>query len=34
VAICVIGAFLTIFMRPDRPFIPPREVNAVEYKTQ
>lgn len=26
VAICVIGALLTVFMRPDRPFIPPHAV--------
>jgi MFS family permease len=26
VGICVMGAFLTIFMRPDRPFLPPPEV--------
>ncbi len=26
VGICVVGALLTIFMRPDRPFIPPKEV--------
>ncbi len=26
VGICVVGAFLTIFMRPDRPFLPPEAV--------
>ncbi len=28
VAICLIGACLTIFMRPDRPFVPPQEASA------